>query len=73
MEAAVSAWKECPTCDAQFALQASLNDHLATCPGAKDKQRIAELEAALKLYALETGCGLDGREPNAAWRVLNKK
>lgn len=47
-EAVVSAWKECPTCDAVFALQSALNQHLAACPGSEDKQRIAELEDALR-------------------------
>ncbi len=33
--------------------------------------RIVELEATLMPYAKETGGGLSGKEPNAAWNVLN--
>ena len=41
----MSLWKNCPHCDARFALQASLNDHLKECRPYRHVDRIAELEA----------------------------
>lgn len=35
------------------------------------KLRIAELESALKPFALSTGYGLDGQQPNSAWSILH--
>jgi hypothetical protein len=35
------------------------------------RKRIAELEAALGPHAFKTGYGLDGKQPNKAWKLLH--
>lgn len=56
-------WKDCPHCEQSFALQSTLNKHLASDHGKLNERnsmvatlnekdhRIAELEAALRLVA----------------------